>query len=242
MKLTANKNNMVILEQGRLELFVYQKYMEGKMGVLSGSTIETLGLLPYRWYKKETDTTAAETGIMNMPSMILFHPTTVDFDKSVRIFKDSENKQYTIMSFDAQTDMWSKYGIKSLKNTQIFTESILNGKLDNNIPYPMIVPAWIKNMELNDMDLDVPATSLELIVHAMCRDKKTGKPFGEILGKDPTHSLIGYEFLDVRRASAVSVFGALSFEDQNAMLDMSINMTLQNKEQKESPLEKIIKY
>ena len=92
------------------------------------------------------------------------------------------------------------------------------------------------------MSLGVPVATMELIIHAMCIDPVTGKSFGKVLGEDPKHSTIGYTFMNVREASAASIFGALSFEDQNAMLDVAINMTNQNKEQKISPLEKVIKY
>lgn len=242
MKITVNENNMMVLSEGKLELYVYQKYIGTKMGIMSGSTLETIGLLPYRWYKKVTDTKPTKVGTMTTPSMIVFHPTTIEMDKTVKIYPESDEKKYTIMTFEAGTEMWSQYGIKSLTNAQIFVDAILTGKFDNNIPYTMLVPSWLKNLEINSMSLNVPVMTMEMIVHSMCKDRKTGKPFGEVLGNDPKHSLVGYDFLNVREASAASIFGALSFEDQNAMLDVAINMTLQDKEQRVSPLEKIIKY
>ena len=245
MKLTVNDNNMVVLDKGRLELFVDQRYMGGKMGKLSGSTLTTLGLLPYRLYKSIDDKTPCETGrynTLNIPSLVEFHPTKLDMDVTVKLYPDSEDKKYTIMTFDAGTGMWSQYGVQALENSQMFVDAILGGQLDTNIPYTMLVPAWLKNLKLNGQNAGVPVAIMEIIIHAMCRDKRTGKPFGEVIGKDPSHSLIGYNFMNVREASAASIFGALSFEDQNSMLDVAINMTTQNKEQRISPLEKVIKY
>lgn len=245
MKLSVNKNNMVVLDKGRLELFVDQKYMGKKLGNLSGSTLTAIGLLPYRLYKTINDTTPCEVGrynTLNIPSMVEFHPTKLDMDVSVKLYPDSETKKYTVMTFDAGTEMWSQYGIQSLENAMLFLDAILGGQLDNNIPYTMLVPAWVNNLKMNGQSAGVPISIMEIIIHAMCRDKRTGKPFGEVLGKDPEHSLIGYNFMDVREASTASIFGAISFEDQNAMLDVAINMTLQNKEQRISPLEKVIKY
>lgn len=242
MKITVNKKDMMILEGGKLELYVDQKYMGTSMGVLSGSSIETLGLLPYRWYKNIGDSSPTEVGTMDIPSMVEFTPTTIEMDIPVKIYQNSEEKKYTIMTFEAGTEMWSKYGIQSIMNAQIFERAILDGKLDNNIPYTMIIPSWIKNQKLNGVSLGVPAIILGIILHALCIDPKSGKPFGEVLGKDPKHPTIGYSFINIREASAASVFGGLSFEDQNSMLDMAINATLQNKEQKISPLEKILKY
>ena len=56
MKITVNENDMMVLSEGKLELYVYQKYIGTKMGIMSGNTLETIGLLPYRWYKRATDT------------------------------------------------------------------------------------------------------------------------------------------------------------------------------------------
>lgn len=242
MKINVTKNNMMVLDQGRLEIFIDQRYMGSSIAGMDGSTLASIGLLPYRWYKKESDTTPTEYGTMDMPSIVEFHPTTIESDKSVKIYPESDTKKYTIMTFEAGTEVWPRYGIKKLTNAQIFVDIILGGKLDNNIPYPMIVPAWIKNLSLNGISLGVPVVAIEMIIHALCKDKKSGKPFGEVLAKNPNHPLIGYDFLNMRYAAAASIFGALSFEDQNAMLDIAINTTLQNKEQRISPLEKIIKY
>lgn len=245
MKLSINKNDMVVLDKGRLELFVDQKYINGSMGTLSGSTLTTWGLLPYRLYKSIDDTTPCETGRYNtldIPSMIEFHPTKIDMDVSVKIYPDSQEKKYTIMTFDAGTEMWPRYSIQSLMNSQMFVNAILDGQLDNNIPYTMLVPSWVKNLKLNGQSAGVPVSIIEVIIRALCRDKKTGKPFSEVIGNDPKHSLVGYTFMNVREASTASIFGALSFEDQNTMLDVAINMTMQDKEQKISPLEKVIKY
>ena len=242
MNISVNSNDMVVLNEGRLELFVYQKYIGTKAGIISGNTINAFGLLPYRWYKKINDTTPAEVGTLNIPTMVEFHPTVLDMDKTVKIYPESEEKKYTVLTFDKDTEMWSRLGIQSLMNVQIFMDNILSGRFDNNIPYDMILPAWIENTKLNNVSLNVPVTTMDMVVAMMCRDKKTGKKFSEVVGKDPNHSMIGYTFVNIREASASSVFGALSFEDQNAMLDTSINMTLLNKEQRISPIEKILKY
>ena len=245
MKLSVNKNNMVTLDKGRLELFVDQKYIDGNLGTLSGSTLTTWGLLPYRLYKSIDDNNPCDVGrynTLNIPSMVEFHPTKVDMGVTVKLYPSSEEKKYTVMTFDAGTDMWPRYGIQSLANSQSFVNAILGGQLDNNIPYTMLVPAWLKNLQLNGQSAGVPISIMEIVIRALCKDKKTGKPFSEVIGKDPEHSLVGYTLMNVRDASTASIFGALSFEDQNTMLDIAINMTMQNKEQRISPLEKVIKY
>ena len=242
MKLKINRDNMIELEQGKLELFVDEKYMDSPMGMLSGTHIDAFGLLPYRWYKKETDKTPSAIGTLNNPTVIKFQPVTIESNQTIQVYKKSEEKKYTVLTFEAGVGMWPVFTVQALSNVELFVNAIMSGKLDNNIPYTMIVPAWLKNQTMNGMSLGVPVVILELIVRVMCRDAKTGKSFAESLANDPKHSLIGYTFLNYRRAAASSVFGGISFEDQNAMLDIAINMTKNGIEQKMSPLEKILKY
>lgn len=245
MKLSVNKNNMIVLDKGKLELLIDERYMDGTMGRLSGKSLFTLGLLPYRYYKNINDKNPVEMGrysTLDIPTIVEFFPTDVESGISMKVYPDSIDKKYTIMTFEAGTEMWSRYNVESLENSQMFVNAVLGGKLDNNIPYTMLVSSWLKNLKMNGQSSGIPIAVTEAIIRAMCRDRKTGKPFGVVLGQNPNHSLIGYEFLNVRDASAASIFGALSFEDQNTMLDLSINMTLHDTEQRVSPLEKILKY
>ena len=131
-----------------------------------------------------------------------------------------------------------------MDNVNLFLELLLGSKLDNNIPYTYLSQAWVKNMSMNDNDLGVPITTIDLIIYELCRyinDKS--KPFGAVYGKDPTISPVAYRFANIREICATnSVFTALAFEDMNSMLDASLNMTQKEKDQKISPLEQIIKF
>ena len=45
------KNNMFYLEEGMLELYVYQDYMEKNSAKIVGTKVESLGLLPVALFK-----------------------------------------------------------------------------------------------------------------------------------------------------------------------------------------------
>jgi hypothetical protein len=242
MVLTVNSDGMMTLSKGRLELFVAESYMGRSTGVISGNIVTTLGLLPYRYYDKTTDEKPSEVGTLNIPSLVEFHPTSINTGQNIKIYEESDDKEYTVMSFDANTSMWSSVLIKSLNNVSLFIDCLLNGRLDNNIPYDMLSKAWLDNTLINDMSLNIPMEIFEMIIATLCRDKKTGKRFGELIGKDPNHTRIGYVYASLREVCTSSVFAALTFEDQNSMLDAAINMTLSGEEQKLSPIEPIIKF
>lgn len=241
------KNNIFHLKEGRLEFYTPQSYL-GRYNAILGERMEIIGLVPYKWYKSKNDTKPTKVGIFNNPSVIVTYP--LDIIQNVKdsiwdgIYSTTNTNEYTKLIFEGGDRMMNKYIVQNLNNVTNFTTLLIEGKIDNNIPYPYLCKAWLKNQMMNDKDLHVPATTLNAVIYELCRwQKNKDVRFGSVLGKDPTHSPVDYRFIGIRQICASnSVFAALAFEDMNSMLDSSLNMTTKEKEQKISPLEEIIKY
>lgn len=246
MKMTE-KNGIFYLDSGKIELYTPSSYAEG-INSIDGEIFNLFGLCPYKYYEKPTDKKPKKVGILNNPSMITTYPVDMRRDVEDRIWDGiydySNMNSYTVLEFEAGHKFMAKNIIQRLDNVNMFMNMILGTKIDNNIPYPYLSPAWIKNMDMNDNDLGVPATTIDLIIYELCRYvEDTSKPFGSVFGKKPDMSPVAYRFANIREVCASnSVFTALAFEDMNSMLDASLNMTQQEKDQKISPLEQIIKF
>lgn len=238
-------NQDFILTQGVLRAYVLQKYIDTNISKIEGSTVGSLGLLPYRWYSsiKDADNDKpAITGTLNIPSYINFYPQDVDSDKPMTIYKESYEKPYCVLTFHEGYKCFQAEIIRELENVTLFEEVLLAGRLDDNIPYDMLTSSWIMNMLMNDISLNVPVTTLSTIVMQMCRDPKNmDRTFAQYIATQKNPSMIGYRFANVRELSASSVFGGLSFEDFNYMADLGLSMTKEDKEQKVSPIEDILK-
>lgn len=238
------KNNMFYLEEGMLELYIYQDYMEKNSAKIVGTKVESLGLLPMALFKDIKATKPTWQGTLMIPTTTTFYPSSTDTDQRLKLYPDSDEKEYTVIRFEKGDRFTSPDIIQNLDNVVLFTEMILNGRLDCNIPYDQLSTAWVKNMLLNKVSLNVPITNIESIVANLCRYKDDlTKPFSWVYGKNPDKvSQVAYRFVNVREICAAdSVFGALSFEDMNYMLDSSLNMTSEGREQRISPVEKVIK-
>lgn len=245
MKMT-NKNGIVYLEEGKIELFTPQKYMEQKIANINGNDMVTLGIMPYKYYAKSTDTKPTHVGIFNEPTIVTFFPT--DVEQNVEdgiwdgIYNYTNTNTYTKMIFESGYKLYDSCLIKSLNNVTLYADLFLGGKLDNNIPYQYISPAFFKNMQMNNVDLAVPCTVVQLMAQELCRSATDPKKrFADIIGRDPKVSPVAYRYASIRQICASnSVFSALAFEDMNAMLDSSLNMTAEERTQKKSPLEQIL--
>ena len=240
---SINKDEKFTLTEGRFELYIDQRYVGKKLCSINGAVVNSIGLLPYKYYKKREGTKPDEEGTFMCPHMTDFFPTSINMGEKVKIYEESDEKEYTVLTFFPGDEICSIYVIQSLDNVVIMTDAVLNGKLDNNIPYKLLTKAWVLNSTQNAVNFNVPITTLEVIISELCRDKKNqNRKFAEVLGKDPTASQVGYVFANIRDiCAASSVYAALSFEDQNAMLDASLNMTKEQREQKISPLEQLLK-
>lgn len=234
-----------VLNKGVLKLYVLQKYIDTNISKIEGAIVGSLGLLPFRWYASLKDAENEKpsiTGTMNIPSYINFYPQDVDSDKVISIYKESYDKPYCILTFGDGYKCFQGEIIQQLSNVTLFEEVLLAGRLDDNIPYNLITPAWIQNMVMNDISLNVPAATLSTIVMQMCRDpKNTKRTFAQSIANQKNPSMVGYRFANVRELSASSVFGGLSFEDFNYMADLGLSMSKEEREQTLSPVEDIIK-
>lgn len=244
MKLSS-KNNVTYLNEGRLEIFTPQSYL-GSSTDIDGEKVKCLGLVPYKFYSKITDKKPSKIGVFNSPSKTTFYPVDIEQNVTDRIwtgvYSESNENEYMKLTFESGGKLYDQFGVKGLDNVVLFTDLLLGGKIDNNIPYTILATAWIKNMTMNNVSLSVPAPVINMIISELCRSQKDpNKKFAYVIGKDPKVSPVSYKFANIREICASnSVYAALSFEDMNSMLDSSLNMTAQGKPQNISPVEQIM--
>lgn len=238
----AKKGDNLVVTEGAVKVYIMKSWVGKKPTRIIGRRVNSLGLLPMKFYKDNTYKTEIETRTLCIPSVIDFNPYDIQ-DEHVKIYPESDPKDYMVMMFEKGDAICPMVGPIRLDNVVLFTDLMLNGQLDNNIPYNILTKAWVLNMISNKESLHVPITNIDYIVSCLCRYKHDkSKRFAEIYGKNPKISQVEYVFQNIREICAgTSVFSALAFEDMNFMLDSSLNMTLSEKEQTESPLEPIIK-
>jgi len=236
---TSVKNGMLINEEERLEFFIWDAYLRKKAASITGSKVNSLGLLPVRIFKGGK----YESKTFMNPTFTQFYPSDVQMRKE-KVYPESIEQPYMVMVFEKGDQICPVETIQDLDNADRFTSMMLDGQLDTNIPYNLLTKAWIQNMISNDTNLNVPVTNLEIVRKKICRDRNDiTKTFASVLAKKPNTSLIAYQFASIRELCGVdSVFTGLSFEDFNTMLAYSLNITSSQREQNISPLESIIKY
>lgn len=236
------KGDNLYLREGAAKVYVLKNWVGKKPTRVIGRRVNSLGLLPIKLYKDNTFEKEVATKTLMIPSVVDFVPSDIQ-DEKVKIYPSSDQKDYMVMYFETGDMVAPLLGPKKLDNVVMFTDMLLNGQLDNNIPFNLLTRAWVSNMISNDVSLHVPITNIDYIVSNLCRYKGDRKKrFSTVLASNPKLSMVDYVFENIRGICAnTSVFSALAFEDMNYMLDAALNMVMSEREQKESPLEPIIK-
>ena len=235
------EDGMAVLNKGRLEVFVYQKYF-GKLAEISGEVVKSIGLLPYYWYAKWDDTKPAKIGTLKLPCIGEFHPDSIDIGTKVKVYPESDEKEYTKLTFMEKDRCWSNLLIKTANCPIDFTDALFAAQLDTNIPYNLLVPYWEAIGLKNGVNFGVSGPAMEIVIRQLCRYKKDRNIlYSQILEKNPKIGQVSYQFMNSRDLCAVSgVFPSISFEDMNSMIDNSINITNKGLPQQHSPIEDII--
>lgn len=234
-------NGMVILNTGRLELFVYNKYL-GNLAEIEGEIVNSIGIMPYKYYAKWDDEKPVKTGTVSIPSNVAFRPTELEMDVTTTIYPESDPKQYMVMTFFEKEKCWANMLIQSMSAAMAFTKAMLAAKLDTNIPYSMLTPYWQSVGISNHFSIGISGPAMGMIVRHVCRDKKDrSKFYAQTLAENPKIGQVSYQILNSRELCAESgVFAAISFEDMNAAIDNSINITKEKKRQPNNAVEDII--
>lgn len=225
-----------------IEYYIPEYYFENSYAVITGSTLKVFGLLHYTVFDdKEKE---LESGIMNIPTMIsMYFKNITKANITLSESTNAEPEPCRIISFHKNDPITEMNIQKDSSNAELFLRMLCAGKI-RNVPYNKLFSIWEKNMQLNNVKFGVPATALELIIAQLCRDPdNTNNKFSIKLNKDPKISQYAYKPASIKElCSQSSTFAALTFQDFDYMLGSSLNMNKYDKEQSESPLEKIMKY
>lgn len=216
-----------------LEIYVPQGYFESGLAEAIGDRFNIFAILSVKCKSGGK----SETGTLNVPTYNNFYPPQTYADV------DANGEKILVMKFFKNDAVMDKATRSDMENSQLFLKMICGGKLPSTIPYNKLLDVWDTNLSANNMNYQVSSTVKEIILAEMNRTK--GKPeqkYSVVLGKDPKADQYGYEPTSINKVCSMSsTFSAITFENMDEMIITSINMRRYDKQEKDTPLEKIIK-
>lgn len=239
------KDDSVIFTGNYMEIYIPNSYFDMGLSEVNGEVIESMGIFNFRVNtsdKQDIESTKVHT--FNIPTMISLKPSSV-VNREFELLKGSGKQKYRVLKFfNGDTVLVSSSTVALVDNTEAFILKLLSeGKIPNTINYEDVFKLFLKNLEMNNMNLNVSGMLLGLIVSELYRSKgDLAIPFRKVIGKNPNVSQTDYMAVNTRTlCSYSSTFAASTFEDIDTMILTSVNRKRLNKSQAYTPVEEIIK-
>lgn len=225
-----------------MEMYIPDFYFEGKLAEDFGSSLRVFGLFNIRVFDDKGKPMKLET--FNIPTMIYTHPSEIE-KRDIQLVEGGENEveTYRVAKFYKDSIIMPNSIPQDASNVELFLSILTRGRVPKTIPYSQVLQVWQRNLDLNGVKLGVTSTILEIIISEIYRNKKKPEEtFAKLIGKNPTTSEYAYRTANIREICARnSTFAALTFEDMDQMFTSSLNINRYNKQESDSPIEKIIK-
>lgn len=149
---------------------------------------------------------------------------------------------YRVLRYVRGDIMMDAFNKKDSDNCVKFIDLLNKGKIPSTVLYADVYNAWIRNIEINGANPEVPYMTLQFIIASLykCSNDIT-KPFRFIYGKNMDRN--DYYTTNIRGSVAgSSIFANQTFEHMNRMLTNAVNITRRDLPQEKSPIEKTLYY
>lgn len=191
--------------------------------------IAGLGVVPVKFYDKNDKETA---------STILTIPALLSFNLYAEVQEDEE---YFILTYEPNSAVTKLAIRQNVVNVEYFINQIFLYSKVAQLPYPLIVQMMFNCMSMNKIDLDSPSIIYEMLVRRTCRTEDNDT-FAKVYGKNPSVDPLSYKKDNFRTLVQTSNFlSGLLFQDISNSVKKGLCSTLNNRKQRETPLETIVK-
>lgn len=228
------------------EVYIPYLFIEKDLFQQIGNVVKTYGLFNFKVSDKPIERKKGmSVNLFKLPTYIHMTPSEIEKKTQIQLSGDDQPEDYLVLKFRKGDKFINSLCIaKSADVIMDFVKILSFGKVPRSIPYDKVLDTWLNNLFINGKDLGVSAVIHELFIAETYRCKSDPSiPFRFKAGKDPKVSMFDYTAISLKQlANFNSTFTAVTFEDPDYALVNSINKTIYNEREVESPIEKLIKY
>lgn len=221
-----------------MELYIPKDYFDNGVASNKGSYIETFGVVMIKGFPGGNE---GPIQMLKIPVIVKF----MMYESRDEIIKVKDKSiPVTTLQYPKDSYVLHQSITKGREVAEHFLSTELNGKLPNTLNYADLIDLWWSNMEMAGMNYKVPSAMYEMIYATTYRDPNNpNRRYGQHYGRQTNPTGLDYAKENVRSVVRdLSTFAGFVFEDMSTMITNGINNDLNNVEEPESPLEKIIHY
>jgi len=234
------KDNQYIFDGYKIRIFIPKEYFQKEIAVERGKFIETTGIFIFKEYKNESDKRGNQH-TMKLPYKMQFNFSNY-YDGEYSLARNENPEKYRVYEL-GKDDIFMKNNQLSDTGINEFIDVLHKGRIPNTTDYSEIIKIYLKLLEFSGTSLGVPSLVLETIVSVLARNKEDlTKQFREVIGKGEAGEN-DYKLVNIKQVPSLeSTFSDITFEDMNQSLINSVKRSRNNEDEKESSIEKVMKY
>ena len=208
-----------------------------------GDHFSTLGIFNIRTFNDVDGKQPNALQTLNLPVQIVTYPSGGYERKTLDLIGKGPEKYFVLKYYNTDT-FCNKQVPQSVQAFKNFLNLLTGGRLPKTFSYDDIITIWEQNFDLNGVKFDVPDVVKELVVSEIYRDpKKPEHNFGYVVGKNPSISRYDYITATTKDITKYnSSFAAVTFENMDEALVSAANNTKTDRKEKQSPMEKLLKF
>jgi|GEM_PF-1839457 len=253
-KFFIEKDNQLIFNGVYMEVYIPKSYFENNIATILGNRVKTLGIFDFKIFNSiDGKSTDKSRNLYKCPLEIVMQPSSIEkgqtIVKNLEIDEEDETDDnvenvVTLKFYKNDIFILNEVIEQNVSSVNTLVKLLNSGKINKSVDYKEIINLLLDNLEANNFNLKTPSLDLELIISELYRQKKdTTKPYRMIAGKTGKVNKDEYVPTSVKKISTNnSTFTAISGENIRMALISSVNKTQQDKPEKESPVEKVMKY
>lgn len=218
----------IFVNKATMKLFVPRVFEEIGGFVLENTCVDCMAVVPTKFYDKNGKEIFSTR--MVIPAVLTFN-----------VYNDiQQTPEEYIITYDPGSEVTCLNIQKTAVNTEFFIKQIYFYGSTPQLPYDFMTDAMFRCLEINDVDLNGPSISYELLARAVCR--AGNKSFAQVFGQHPGVDPMSYTKVPFREAVQKSgILQGILFEDISTALNVGLAQTLNGVEPTPTPLEKIIR-
>jgi hypothetical protein len=216
-----------------VEVYIPKEYFREGIASQVGDKVSTLCIFEFEVFSSE-DSKSGIRKVMGLPLV-----QTIGYSSTYEK-GEGEEKVVVLQLREGDIFMESLDVVMDAASTKAFVRLLHSGHIPPGLPYESVLKAYVDNLEINGVDLEVPYVVLEVIIAEIYRDASDiNVPFRKVAGsKDKTASPLNLK----RLAMVSSTFAAASFENMGQAIITSVGRGRKGAKDAVSPVEKSIHY
>lgn len=242
----TREKDTVIFNGNYMEVYIPKEFFdELEISQFSGHKIDTLGIFEFKIFS-DSEGRKGVLHTLKCPTTITTIPSFVeDIGGGELDLQEEESSSYKVLKYyKGDIFIENLFVVKKTDNVNLFMNLLMSGKLPRLLPYDEILKIFLQCLTINSVNLKSSSTVYECIISEICRDDENiYQPFRFKAGKSDKVNMLNYKSINIKELPKYnSVFSAVTFENIDFSMISSINRGRQKKIDKESPVERTIKY